>query len=591
MTFDRPAALLGLLVLPILWWLLAGRPFRIEWPSLIAWPRTAVGDERRRSGVPRSWLAFVALALLVAALARPFAVSGNERRTIALVFDRSASTSARVAGGGSRLRALQRSIGKRLRSLPIESIVRVWVTPSWATSADSEFTRDAAATYVESLEPIPAEDDLETVVDRARAWQDEHGNVDVWLAGDRLPEAPESKPSRARAQIAAWTIIAGDVANDGIVFATVVEGSSKTRVDASVCRSGRARPPRQVDLIVAEQPVQARELSAADEQTVSFEIPRSEDAAVIELRLSGSDSMEADDRFDIVDLPSHRVRVGLVGTTSNAVRRALAATSAAEIVSNPPFDLVVCTTAAPPVEALAWLAFDAPDAAGLRLGNKVDVLGLRTSETAQVFRGLSLAGVSVHEARPVLGGNPEVIASTRNGPVCVAASAGRRLNIGFDADDGGWSGDPSFPLLVRRMIGRAGGEGRGAGWRWFSTGDAVDVSARGIARARLETPDGIVDEVAAADGYFRFRLTARGRVHFNCADESWNYATNLASRRETLSPSLNGESDPNSWNGTSRREASRHDLRPMIGLIALVVIAAAWTAMPSRNRSGREVGR
>jgi aerotolerance regulator-like protein len=573
MTFDRPAALLGFLLLPIVWWLASLAPSRLPWPSLLAWPGATADARGKRRGRPRWWLLIAASVLLVTALARPALEAGSTSRDLLLIVDRSASMRAPGPDGSPRLRTVARRLGARLAALPSDTLVRLLWTPSLLQEDAGFLSPSEAASRIASASPIDAADDLEAVVGAALALRRERTSA-LWIASDRFP-APAGETSGG-AIADAWLVVSGPLDNDGITFAEVVERGESLHVDATVRRAAGRAEPRAVEWRLDGTLVRTTALGADAESVVSIEVPAAPSAETIEVRLSGSDALAADDRFVIVRARAGRARVAATGSPSESIRRAAAA-SGADVGADPPVDLWVCNGVSPPPRARAWLGFRA-SGAPLAIGEDVDVVGLRVDPAARVFLGLDVARLAPTRAAAVVGGTPEVWASTPSGPVSVAASSETGVQLGFGPEDGGFSDDPAFPLLVERTIERAAGNGRAAGWRWHASGDDVTWSARDATTAHLRAPSGSIDVLSPATSGFRHRPREIGVHRIVCGGDEWPLAVDLASKQETLAEGGADESPETSWTPDASRAGARRstDLRPVLAAAALILVLASW---------------
>lgn len=591
MTLELPGALFLLFVLPVLAWLFKRRPPSLGWPSLLAWNESGPASTARRRGPPRSWYALAAAAVLILAMARPSVSLSTGGRTIGLVIDRSASLAALRSDGTTRLHVLRGALRSRIESLSEGDRLRFWLTPDAPDRPEENLSRDDSLRRIGQLEAVSAADDLEATVDRALKAR-AAGAVDaIWIATDELP-APLAALGEETDGIAVLTA-GGAAANDGIVFAAVVERGDGLRLEAAIVRTETAASGRAMELRVDGALVDRQVVRPTTSQTATFDLGAAArtQAREIELALTDSDALSADDRWLIRRMPPRRIRVAMAGSAPPALQRALAALDCVALVDVSEADLIFCVDAPPPADSAAWVGFGSAGRDRLALGSEVSLLGLLVAPSARDFRGLDLGDVAIGRAREVMGGTAEVLASTEGGSVCVGARRRQGLALGFGPSSPGFAASPSFPLLVRRSVERVGGSGREAGWRSFRTGDEIEVAARAVREARLVEASGRPQEIRPLEGSFRFRCLTCGWARFSAADEEWVYALNLASTRESRLGGAGPVRSQGRWLAAGRDSRRGTGLEPAFCALALGLLFLAWRPRVSsllwaRSRSG-----
>ncbi|MBL8900294.1 MAG: BatA domain-containing protein [Planctomycetes bacterium] len=183
MSFAEPHFLWLLLGLaPLAWWLATGeRPRSRRAPALDFWPRElpARPTQQRRRLPLHAWLALLAVSAAIAALAAP-ALVREQPLPLRIWLDRSASMSARSAGGATRLAEAKERLARELDAEPRETSCELWLWPAAELGA-----RGTATELVRALERIE-----ETRLAGAEEGPTlgELGAERLWWVGDREPE-------------------------------------------------------------------------------------------------------------------------------------------------------------------------------------------------------------------------------------------------------------------------------------------------------------------------------------------------------------------------------------------------------------------
>lgn len=474
MIFLLPIGLLALLALPLILVLhmLRERRRRVSVPSLLHWlhiPRRPAGERIRR--IPLTLLLLLHLlvaALLGLALGRPQLVGAlsTGAQHVAIVIDTSTSMAAndaattRFARARDRARAILRGLG------PADRATLIAAGPTAKVIAEgSDFSILAAA--LDGIEPGGASTDLAGALTLAETtFEPRHSRRIVVITDGALP------PLANRQLIAPleWQQVGGATQNHGLVAFAARPWAGKLQVYARVANYSDAPFISELRLYGDDQLISTRNVRAPAEGDAELTWTLPVGVAVLRAELDGRDALPLDDEGFLNVAPHRPVRVALVSSAPDPLRRALAATPGVSVAivdpsayadtptARSPIDLTVFDGFLPPTwPPGAVLAVNPPPGSQLlRVDAEARPLaGRGLTQRGAVLEGLNLSGIHFGDVQAVtppewaetqfaLGETPMILRG-RNNTSEIAIWT-------FDLATGNLPTRVVFPLLVARTV-------------------------------------------------------------------------------------------------------------------------------------------
>jgi len=519
-TFGAPAALWGLLALPLFVLLYLLRVRRREQPvsSILLWRRSApsLAASRPSRRIERSLLLLLqllAVACLVMGLARPAVIGqGIAGRDIVLVLDGSLSMQARDVAPTRFDRARAEALAVVSRLAPGQRAAVVLALPHPMLLAALTDDRRALEGALRAAAPWDAPGDVAAAVTLGAAQQPgPGGQVLVWTDAARGP-----LPSVAGVT---YRIVGTSDDHVGITEFRVLRDAGEVRALVRVTNEGSA--PRRVPLEVRlGDALVYRETSTVaphDSWTTVFPVTG---AGVLRARLDVHDTLPGDDEATAVIDPTPLASVLLVSRGNPYLEGVLRVLPVARAAAT--------ATVAPST----WSRF------GIVILDRVDVGSLPPGNylaigTVPPGLPVSAAGVAVH---------PSVAAWDREDPVlrfvdlsdvridralALAPEGGRVLAAGavplvwaydgggvrivilaFALEDSDLPLHVAFPILIQNSLAWLGGAIADA-----RVGDDVQVPAGSASSATLTDPNGRRATLRAIDGVFVLPTLARAGLY------------------------------------------------------------------------------
>ena len=548
MTWLHPWGLLGLLAVPVLVALSLWRRQRREAvaSSLLLWRqvadlrRTARAAEQRRRIDPLLVVRVAAALVLAAALCGPLWLrTRRAARRVVLVVDRSASMATRRADGASRWAAARRALLGLLGSLsPGDHVHVILAPPLGAPPVPSELTPAAAEGLLNALAPSHASLRPDALVAAARSaaatWPDARLVV---ATDDPPPDLPEA---------AILVATGGPADNRGIVaLAARARPDGRHEILVRLANAAATQAETNVTLLAGSQPVGERDLLVPPQGTAQaiFEADLG-DAATLEARLDAADALAVDDRAWLARR-REPLRIALIGDTSFALRRVLAAQENAELaeLADPPdsgvpagCDLAVYYHAVPTSLVRGPVVVVAPRApvGQLRPQDATEPAALSAIERGDpLVADVELDGVSlgpVHQVDVPQGFK----AIARAGPTPLigrwSEGAATVVYVGIDPARSNWPLRPSFPIFWANVVASLAPASARARFACARPGDLLRLGPPGQS-ARVLGPRGQAHE--APGGVFRAEQVGRHTAQ-PPSGPSRPFAVSLLAEAETL---------------------------------------------------------
>lgn len=602
MHFAEPLWLLGLLLLPLLWWLERRwmvLPRRAV-ATLFLWREAAIeGAERavrrRRPVALWRWLRRAGLlAAILTALARP--EWAGQASPLVVVVDCSASMAAgrgAAAGGGTRLDEARRGLRAELetaghpsRALLIAAGGEPRRIGDWSSPAE-------LLTRLETLAALPGAADLPAAVALAQA---EAAHV----PGARLLVLTDDPPPRLLPTGIAWRQVGESADNLGIVaLALRAPPLAAGELSAFVEVQNAGRQPRRtvVELTSGGAPLWTTELllAAGERRGVSSPplLPRASEVRV--RLLGGSDALALDDEAFAVVPRRQALRLLWVSDGRPFVSAALGL--------HPGWEVTRLTTAAYRVARLlpahevrvldGALPERAEPGAILRFlpgedgGRAILVEEVAGAVPSLLDRGAAGGRVPLLVTRPARlearDGFDELFAGPQ-GPLAIARKGGdaglrREVRLGFDPEAGGLSRRVELPILLHQAIEWLASAGdspalsvrAGQRWVWHRTG-----RPRGSAQA--EPPEGRPFDVAAVEGSILVPSPDRlGVWRVRWDGEAREFAVSVLDARESNLEVRRGTAGPSGGAlaiARPRDASGGRPFAPLLWALALALLAA-----------------
>jgi Ca-activated chloride channel homolog len=573
MSLANPHALWLLLLLPIPLLLSTRRSERRRAVSnLFLWRAAANPDAPtlKVRSLRRQWLVALQMAIIgatVLAMARPVVASHAER--VVVVFDLSASMSARD-GGGTRFDAARQRALTLVAGLSSGSRVRLIAADASAHEVGEYAASDSALPRaIALLAPAAGASDMSGAVQTARRTS---GGERVVIFSDHASDVGQSSE---------WPIVwdtVGAPVDNVAISRLVARRRPLSSSDGDVLigvRNFAAHATRADVEITQDGQVIGRHAFAIDkdsEQTIVVDAPRI--GGVIAARLAPDDSLAVDNsRIDVVP-PVERIRVGFSGPKNYYVEKALAADSAIAVLpASSGLDVLVCgCDQLPPHGNILRLS----DAARPLAAGSLAVV----SPNHPVASDLLFAGAI---ARPTSGAeNGETIVRAGDVPAVVAVERDGRRVVEFRFEPAAENAiTTAFPILVANAI------------RWLDgrQGNATQIQAGEPLRWTL--PEGATAvAVTGPDGKARAPQVA-GRtltVVDTRAPGVYTVRAAGAERKFAVNAVVDGESDLRTTGGASPSAASGRafgaNARPVMRfllLVAALLVALEWLVTRRRT--------
>ncbi|MBI3268284.1 MAG: BatA domain-containing protein [Planctomycetes bacterium] len=329
MTLTLPAALWGLVLLPLYAWvrLHRFRPREVPVSSLLLWARlpedAGAARASRRRQAARLLLELLALLLTLLAAAAPRLPLAPAPRESLVVLDRSLSMSTRDENGRTRWNeALDRlDAWTAPRGSDDRLLVLLPGARGDAESVDGE--PGAVLARLRGLSPLDCAAPLPDALARARALLAASATSRLLVLAAREPAVQPAAPGEREA----CSLVGGPSHNRAIVsFGVAALEKGRLRVEARVknfagaSSACRLRMDAEGGPVLAEVPVA---LAAGGSQWLSLEV----DAPVSErlrAELQPADELPQDDHVEACLRPVRGPRIALVGTAEPALEKALA---------------------------------------------------------------------------------------------------------------------------------------------------------------------------------------------------------------------------------------------------------------------------
>ena len=325
------------------------------------------------------------------------------------------------------------------------------------------------------------------------------------------------------------------------------------------------------------------------ERSEVFVVP--EDGGLVEVSVTEGGALAADDRVFVAVPSQGKVGVGLVGSDTFLVRRALEAdrrlrvkrdVSAVEAATS---DVAVFVGAKPPsYDTGRFLVLQPVDGGGLfRVGPAVENPGLVHWEPQHpVTRWTGLGDVHVGEA----------ISTTPPPGAMVLAEAGavpllwlyerprlKLVVLAFDPFASDFPLRAGFPIFLGNAVDWLM-SGRGLGPRVVSAGEIARGEVdEGVTKVTIRDPAGTAHELPVRDGEWIFDGTTRAGVYtVDAGGKAQRFAVNLLSRAES---DVRARSTLAFGNAKVRAETSekirkRAELWPWLALLAIGMLCGEW---------------
>lgn len=516
--FTFPAALWGLVLLPVYAWLRAGglRPAVLRVSSLLLWERvaeeTALGRAARRRVTLAVLLELVALLLATLGAAGPKVELSRRSHPRAVVLDRSLAMATRTAGGRTRWQeAIDRLARWLARADPTDPVGLFLPGPEGRVEVH-ETTSSAAPEVLRRLKPVHLALDLGPALVRARAFAAGQANAPLLVLTGREPAGWAPAASNET-----LSCVGGPSRNLAIVsFAVAPAGPGRVRVAARV-KSFAAAPAEGTWRVDAggDPALAAVPLRLGPGASAFLVVEVAQGAAeMLRTRLEPPDELEEDDsataRLDALG----GARVALVGRAEPDLERALtvaaggmppARVATAAEATPDRFDLAVCAGVLPAAQPDLPVVLVAPPAGSVGpavVGGPREVAGLsRVAAEDALLADVDLRRLALRRVSPVRvaagAPPPHVLAEADGAPFLCRwdATAHPLLVIGVDL---AWSGDtgatdwallPEFALFWDNVVAQLARPRPAA---WGRVGQPVPLAGGGGPPAGVVGPGGNV---------------------------------------------------------------------------------------------------
>lgn len=419
MTFETPAVLTLLPLVPLWWWLSGTRRIRstVETSVLFLVRRLLEERPRGRAGRRRPPLAaaFEAAALLAAIVgwAGPELLRKGGSASAVFILDRSASASA-----GGRLRQALEAIRSH-EAAPVRESRLVLLPPE-----------PGAPGRPDDPGPIPGTDAAvadDAIVEAALAAR---------LVSDRVIVVSDHVPAGLPAAVGVLAT-GGGADNAGLVAAGLRGGLLRVVAASTRSRSALLRIGTPAGAVLGDR---ALHLPAGDEVAVLLEVGADGAGGIVATLEDLRDDIPSDDSVTLLpDPPALRVAVR---PGFQDVARAFGAAfgTVVEVGSGIAGDITVVTDREEIPGGGAAVVF-------LTAEPPRDIEGFATASGA-LFDGLDMARVRIRQGRPAAPGGETLLSA---GGMDLIVRRGRTIEIGFLPSESDWPSHASFPIFFARI--------------------------------------------------------------------------------------------------------------------------------------------
>ncbi len=626
MSFAAPAylGLLSLVGVVVLMHLLRPRRRDAVVSSLLLWTNAMRGVQAQSLGrriadallvVARS----LAVALLVFALARPFASLGPQSGELVLILDSSASMLATDVSPSRFDRAREEAVRflSEVEGRPAITVISAGAHPEAVVTR----TRSAhgAIAAIEGMRACEAASSIDEAIDLAfsLARPGERDMVALFTDGAYgQPVALERFREAGAPSLRVFQVGAREPRNLGIVeleFRPDARREGDAEGFVSVASFSTRREDVRVEIIRDGRLIEADHvrLEPGERTGIAFGYPDFA-GTTCEVRLSPGGDLRADDAARAVFPADTAVRVAVIGRECPSLLKALKAIPGVSVAfhdaedgvadeggTGGEADVVVCSgvpvsqTTAPGVVLLQAPVSEGPSAAG------EEVLAptiLDWDRTHPVMRFVDLTGVAVEASRVIAPPEAAHVLADSTAGVLAWATDGpgqRTVAFNFDLERSDLVRRPGFPIMVKNMVGWLVPDKLDLGRVAARCGDRVALRASpGSKSVTVTDPAGMVSRIQDPPGQVVFADTLFvGVYRVRDGAREWSFAANLVSEDESnLAPRTEfparsaAEADagprPHTPGRVGRRDATTAFIAAALGALALEWFLAA------RRRAG-----
>ncbi|OFX14613.1 MAG: hypothetical protein A2V59_02545 [Armatimonadetes bacterium RBG_19FT_COMBO_69_19] len=574
MTFAAPAALWGLLALPliILLYMLRARRQDVPVSTLILWQRARrdLAAHRPARRLERSLLLvlqLLAVALLVLALARPRVVlPGSGAAPTVIIVDTSASMQA-TDERPSRFDVAVRRAREAVAASPGEvMVIAAGARPTVAAPpGDPLLARFALG----RLRPTDGPGRLEQAITLALGQRPGGARPRV--------EAFTDRPGGAVPGVT-YHLVGSASRNAGIARVGVEHEARGSVLVIQVYNAGEQAERIPVIVTMGARAVADRAVTVAPGAIAALTVPVS-GAGVARIELGIEDLLAVDNvAYAVVGTPPPRVIVAgtqdrvltealeaipvRVAPAQRVTPEALAASDVIILNRTPPADL-------PPGNYLL-LGTTAPNLP-LTVDGTVRVgQALRWSGRHPVMRYVDLGGVTIGEALRLQPRGGEVLAEGDTPLIWAYEGEGiRAVVVAFALDQSDLPLRIAFPILLSNAVSWLGGAERIA-----HAGDTVTIPSGSAAEATVTGPDGVPQRVAASGGRVILPTIERVGVYtVRVGDRELGFAVNPVAEESVIAPMSPRAGRPEAALSDNRRS---RDVWQVLLMIALAVVLGEW---------------
>jgi hypothetical protein len=557
MTFEHPAALLALLLVPLFALLYLRRAGRREWavPTLMLW-KQAAGEAmaeagRRLAGFDlRLLLAVLFLVAVILAASGPvLRIPSDEAPSVLLVMDRSASMSTRTASGEPRWQASAAVVRDLLGDLG-EGRATVVGLPLAVGRIRRDLDTAEAGSALDEYEPTDLPLDLPAELSRC-AGLARRCSV-VFVVTDRPDAVPERMASKP-VLVVSHGAPSRNVSIDSFELSRTEKGKLAVFVGAAHHGDRTRSVPLSLRVDGRRVPGPTLEIGPGSRQMHVFTLDAT-GAETVRAALEVDDGLLSDNVATAVRSGERSVRVAYVGRGNPFVEQALGLVPGVELSRfrltgdlTGAFDLTVYDGAVPDeLPAGDVVLIDPPVGIGpfAVRGAVTDPAGrgaVRTVE-APLLEHVEVGGLRFRRVLKMdLTPPARTLVETADGTGAVLArwdDGGRRVTLvgcGLALDETNWPLRSSFPIFWAALVGEAAGrEGPAAGVPGYVlTGERVVLRQPPEGTLTVTGPDGGPVSVMAAGGRTYFRPVGAGVYTVQGAGPEQRVAANMLHRTES----------------------------------------------------------
>ncbi|HXX37892.1 MAG TPA: VWA domain-containing protein [bacterium] len=537
MTLGVPAALWGLLALPLLVLLYLLRVRRRDHPvsSILLWQRSApvLAAFRPSRRIERSLLLLlqlVALAAVIVGLAQPGLVGGTVAgRDVVLVLDASLSMRARDVSPTRFERARQEALTLVARLQPGQRAAVVLAAPHPVVLTPLTGDRRAVAAALRGAEPWDAAGDVAGAVTLASVLgSGTDGRIVVWTDAARGPLPPMARVT--------YQVLGTSGDNVGITQLRVLRETPRSEALVRVDNWGSSatRTPLEVRLDNVLVYRGTLELPAGGTRAVVFPVSG---AGVLHAHVVTRDALPEDDDATAVLASTPLPSVLLIGRGNSSLERVLRVLPIARAVETQTIDPSTWTR-------FDVVILDGVDPGPLPPGNYLSIgivppnLPVSASGTVAqpdiatwdredpVLRFVDLSDVHIDRALSLAPEGGRILVAGQSPLVWEYEGNGvRMLLFGFALEDSDLPRHVAFPILIRNSLAWLGG-----GIGDVTVGDDVQLPAGSETAGTLVGPDGRRTDLHPTAGAFVLPpITRAGLYRFSTAAGTRTFAAAIGS--------------------------------------------------------------